>query len=357
MAPIYDIPKVQKAIVADKLGSDFKIRVTDDYPVPTPKDDEVLVRLTSTGVCHSDLSFLKNHWNVSMTAKIPGHEGSGYIISHGKDVSQDKFPLGTRVGIPLVSNPCFTCDECAQPDGETFCKNSPFYGCFIDGSWQQYITVNKNYVIKVPDGPDQSLVGPVLCGGVTVYKGLKALQCRAGQWVVLTGAGGGLGSMAIQYAKSMGFKVIAIDSGDEKAQQCKRLGADVFVDFMKEDVVNSVMKTADGKGAHGCVLIAPVKKSIDLAPRFMRIRGAITMIGLPERSVTLDISPAALVFKSLTIRGSLVGSRFDITEALDFVKDGKVQPPVKVYKMEDIHDILTSMDNGTLKGRAVLALE
>jgi propanol-preferring alcohol dehydrogenase len=333
------------------------VRVDHDYPVPEPKDDEILVRLTSSGVCHSDLSIIMDHWGVrdQITMKVPGHEGSGYVVKHGTKVDTSKYPIGTRVGVALVSNPCRDCDVCRIEDGEVKCLNAPFHGTGLDGTWCQYMNINSRYVIPIPDGPDEHLVGPILCGGLTVYKGLKHAQVRAGEWVVITGAGGGLGTLAVQYANAMGYRVIAIDTGAEKQELVSRLGAEEFVDFKTDDVVakiNQITKI----GAHAAIMIAPSASVYNQAPLYLRFKGSMVCISLPPNGADFSVPPGLIVHKCLRIVGSFVGTRSDALEALDFLARNKVSPPVKLLPMEDISNILNDMHNGTLSGRAVIDL-
>lgn len=356
MVAKYEIPKVQKAIVAENFGENYSVKIDENYPVPEPKHDEILVRLTSSGVCHSDLSILLDHWKQGEAVNIPGHEGSGYIVKHGESVDADQYPVGTRVGVALISNPCGDCDICRIQDGEVKCLKAPIHGVSRAGTWQQYITISSSYVIPVPEGPEEHLVGPVLCGGLTVYKGLKTANIKAGEWVVITGAGGGLGSMGIQYANSMGYRVIAVDTSKEKEELCKNLGAEVFVDFKTENVVQKIMSVTK-IGAHAALMIAPSTHVYNQAPHYLRFKGTMVCIALPEVGMDFAVPPQLIVFKNIRIVGSFVGTRIDAIEALDFLGRKKVTPPIKVHPMEAISDILNDMNNGTLSGRAVVDLQ
>ncbi|CAN6666373.1 alcohol dehydrogenase 2 [Trichomonascus vanleenenianus] len=356
MAPVYDIPKTQKAVVHENCGPDFKVKVVSDFPVPEVGADEILVRVTSSGVCHSDLSFLDGTWGKKSEVQVAGHEGSGYIVKHGANVNPDKYPLGMRVGVPLVYAPCRDCLACDTVDGEAFCVNSARYGLHKNGSWQQYVPVHSSYVVPVPDGPDEQVVGPVLCGGVTVYKAIKVSGARAGQWVVITGAGGGLGSMAVQFAVAAGCQVIALDTGADKEALTKKLGAKVFIDFAKQDATAEILRVTGG-GAHVGIMVAPSGKAYAASLMYMRVRGTIVCVGLPP---IVDPAPMHVVMianKGLRIFGTLVGSKADFTESLDFVKRGIVTPSVTVRPMEEIGDILEEMQKGTLTGRVVIDLK
>ncbi|ANB14290.1 alcohol dehydrogenase ADH2 [Sugiyamaella lignohabitans] len=356
----YEIPKTQKAAVVTQYGEDFKVEVQTDFPVPEIKSDEILVRLYSSGVCHSDLSAIKGSWGSKMQVQVAGHEGYGYIVKHGSLVDPTAYPLGTKVGVPLLYNPCRTCSACLIPDGEAFCLKSKFYSTHINGTWQQYVNIHSQYVIPVPDisKEHENEIGPILCGGLTVYRGIKSSQARAGKTIVVTGAGGGLGSLAIQYATAIGLRVIAIDTGADKEALTKKLGAEVFIDYAKEkDIVSAVKNATGGLGAHVVLSLAPSEASYNQTLHYLAVQGTLICIGLPKVGVNLTFPPMLAIMKGIRIIGSLVGTRNDILEALDFLARDKVHPSITVHPIEDIQAILDRMDKGQLPGRAVITFD
>lgn len=358
------IPSKQKAVLAEDHGPEYRLNVVEDFPVPKLKPQQVLVKLEYTGVCHSDLSVLRSEWNFvpPPEVKVPGHEGVGRIVAVGSTVSTEDVPIGLKVGVPLISNPCFNCAGClGSVDGELACEKAnsvwdrAFYGELRNGTYQQYVEVDKNYIIPVPESCPNELVGPVLCGGVTVYKGIKRSGLRAGQWLIVPGAGGGLGTMAVQYARAAGLRVIGIDAAAKK-DLVLGLGAESFIDFSSEDVKERVMEIT-ACGAHGVLMLAPIESAYASAPDLLRFGGTLVCIGLPQEHVTFKVSPHTVINKCLNIVGSFVGTRADMAEALDFVSRGVVKPTVTVFKMEDISKVFEHMHKGELQGRAVLKLE
>lgn len=352
----YEIPKYQKAIVATKIAEDCKVEVDDKYPIPEPGYGEILVRLTSSGVCHSDLSLLQDHWPIKLSVKVVGHEGSGYIVKHGPGVNQEKHPLGKKVAVALQTSPCHNCFSCTTLKAENFCSDTGYYGCNYDGTWMQYIIIKDSHVIPVPDGVDQSVVGPISCGGVTTYRALKEMSSRPGMWVVVAGAGGGLGCMAIQFCKAFGLRPIGIDTGDDKAETAKKLGCEYFVDFKKVDVVKTIMEITEGHGADGVLMLVPSAFSYNQAPQYMAVGSTMVTVGLPKEGDLLSISPMTIAARKLKIVGTYVGTKSDIVEALDFVKRGVVTPPVTVRKMQDCQEVLEQMRAGKVVGRIVFDL-
>ncbi len=357
----FNIPKTQKVIRSSNYGPNFELRIDHYYPVPVPLSTQVLVKLSYTGVCHSDWSVLTGEWGYEPTTTIPGHEGVGRVVQLGSEVPSSEAYIGMKVGVALVSNPCGSCESCLQNDGEVLCRktnsstNYGYYGEFRDGTWQQYVVVEKNYIIPVPEECPDELVGPALCGGVTVYKGIKKSGLKAGEWLVIPGCGGGLGSFGIQFAVARGLRVIGIDNGLKK-DVCEKLGVEHFIDFTKVKDIPKEIHKITSIGAHGVVVLAPISKIYNEASDYLREQGTMVCIGIPPSEVKLSISLATIIEKCLNIKGSLVGTRSDIIEALDFVARGKVTPVVTVYPMEAAKEVLNLMNSGKLHGRGVLKL-
>lgn len=216
------IPKLQWAQVADKAGGPLELR---QIPVPTPGPDEILVKIRYSGVCHTDLHAMKGDW--PLPVKFPlvgGHEGAGHVVGKGELVKE--FEIGDAAGIKWLNASCLACEFCRQTD-ESQCADAALSGYTVDGTFQQYAVGKAANASKLPPNTQLDAVSPVLCAGITVYKGLKDSGVRPGQTVAIVGAGGGLGSLAMQYGQAMGLRVIAIDGGDEKRAMCLELGAEV----------------------------------------------------------------------------------------------------------------------------------
>lgn len=149
---------------------------------------------------------------------------------------------------------------------EPLCEKASLSGYTMDGTFQHYALVNSGHAARIPKHLPLDAMAPIMCGGITSYKALKECGAKPGDTVVITGAGGGLGTLALQYAKAMGLRTIAVDTGDEKAQLCtQKLGAEVFVDFMKEDVIAKVKEHTGGLGAHAVILLAVSEKPFQQA--------------------------------------------------------------------------------------------
>lgn len=220
----YKIPTEQWAQVIDKVGGPLQYK---KIPVAKPGPEEVLVNIKYSGVCHTDLHAVNGDWPIP--TKLPlvgGHEGAGIVVARGDLVTDDICKLGEAVGVKWLNDSCLSCTFCQQAD-EPLCLTPKLSGYTVDGSFQQYCIASARHVAHIPEGVPLDEISPVLCAGITVYKGLKESGARPGQTVAIVGAGGGLGSLAQQYAKAMGLHTIAIDTGDDKKALCKQMGSEV----------------------------------------------------------------------------------------------------------------------------------
>jgi propanol-preferring alcohol dehydrogenase len=217
------IPNMQWAQVAEQVGGPL---VYKQIPVPKPGPDQILVKIRYSGVCHTDLHAMMGHWPLPVkTPLVGGHEGAGVVVAKGSLVND--FEIGDHAGIKWLNGSCSECEFCRQSD-DPLCANAQLSGYTVDGTFQQYAVGKATHASKIPKGVPLDAAAPVLCAGITVYKGLKEAGVRPGQTVAIVGAGGGLGSLAQQYAKAMGIRVVAVDGGDEKKAMCEQLGTEVF---------------------------------------------------------------------------------------------------------------------------------
>ncbi len=333
------------AAVVEEFGSKLTIQ---DIPIPVPGPGQALVKLISSGVCHTDLHAAHGDWPVKPTPPfIPGHEGVGEVIALGEGVTH--LHVGQLVGNAWLFSACGECEFCTT-GWETLCEMQQNSGYSVDGSFGQYMLVDAAYAALIPDGVDPVEVAPILCAGVTVYKGLKMTEARPGQWVVISGIGG-LGHIAVQYAKAMGLRVAAVDIDDDKLTLATRHGAELVVNARTQDPVE-VIQAATG-GAHGILVTAVHPDAFGQAIHMSRRGGTIVFNGLPPGDFPASIFE--IVLKGLTVRGSIVGTRQDMVEALDFYARGQIHPTVATRKLEEINEILDEMQHGAIDGRVVIA--
>ncbi|KAF2734987.1 alcohol dehydrogenase [Polyplosphaeria fusca] len=346
-----NVPQEQWAQVIEKTGGPVEYK---KIPVAKPGPDEVLVNIKYSGVCHTDLHAVNGDW--PLPTKLPlvgGHEGAGVVVARGELV--DDVQIGDHVGVKWLNGSCLACDFCQQSD-EPLCAKALLSGYTVDGTFQQYCIGKAAHVARIPKDVPLDAIAPVLCAGITVYKGLKESGVRPGQTVAIVGAGGGLGSLAQQYAKAMGLHVIAIDTGDEKKKMClESLGAQSFVDFAtSKNVVKDVQNaTKDGLGPHAVILVAVNEKPFQQAAEYVRPRGSVVCIGLPAGAY-LKAPVFESVIKMVTIKGSYVGNRKDSAEAIDFFQRGLIKSPFKVVGLSELQMVYDKMHRGEIAGRYVL---
>ena len=336
--------KTMKAAVVRKFGEPLTI---EEVETPRPQRGEILVGVAASGVCHTDLHAAHGDWPVKPNPPfIPGHEGVGHVVAVGEGVQHVKE--GDRVGVPWLYSACGHCEHCLG-GWETLCESQQNTGYSVNGGFADYTLADAGFVGHLPDNVDFLEIAPVLCAGVTVYKGLKMTDTRPGQWVVISGIGG-LGHMAVQYAKVMGLNVAAVDIDDSKLALAERLGASVTVNAMKSDPAEFLKREIGG--AHGALITAVSPKAFDQGQRMLRRGGTLVLNGLPPGDFPLPIF--ATVLNGITVRGSIVGTRQDLQEALDFAGEGKVKATVASDKLENINDVFQRMADGKIEGRIVL---
>jgi propanol-preferring alcohol dehydrogenase len=319
----------------------------DEVPVPAPGAGQILVKIAASGVCHTDLHAADGDWPVKPKPPfIPGHEGVGHVAAVGAGVAHVKE--GDRVGVPWLHTACGHCRHCLG-GWETLCESQQNTGYSVNGGFAEYAIADPDYVGRLPNNIAFVDIAPILCAGVTVYKGLKATDTRPGDWVVVSGIGG-LGHMAVQYAKAMGLNVVAVDISEAKLQLARSLGASLAVNAREADPAAFVKKEVGG--AQGVLVTAVSPKAFEQALGMVGRGGTVALVGLPPGSFPLPIFDTVL--NGITVRGSIVGTRLDLQEALDFAGAGKVKATVASESLENINQVFARMRAGDIDGRIVI---
>ncbi len=338
--------KTMRAAVVTELGKPLDIREIDR---PEPGPGQILVRVMASGVCHTDLHAVSGDWPVKPTPPfIPGHEGVGEVAAVGAGVVGVKE--GDRVGVPWLYTACGHCEHCVG-GWETLCESQQNTGYSVNGGFADYVLADPDFVGHLPDKLDFGGAAPVLCAGVTVYKGLKETEVKPGQWVAISGIGG-LGHMAVQYALAMGMRVVAVDVADDKLALARSLGAEAVVNARTADPVDWI--TREIGGVHGALVTAVSTEAFHQAIGMLRRHGTLSLVGLPPGTFPTPIFE--VVLKRLTIRGSIVGTRLDLTEALAFAGEGKVAAHFSWDKLDNVNGVFDRMRAGQIDGRVVLDL-
>jgi alcohol dehydrogenase, propanol-preferring len=339
--------RTMKAAVVRAFGKPLTI---EEVPVPAPGPGEVLVKIVASGVCHTDLHAADGDWPVKPKLPfIPGHEGVGRVAALGAGVTGLKE--GDAVGVAWLHDACGCCEHCIT-GWETLCADQHNTGYGVDGSYAEYVIANAAYVGRLPDKVDFAAMAPILCAGVTTYKGIKETEAKPGEWLAISGIGG-LGHVAVQYAKAMGLHVVALDIGADKLALAKTLGAEIAIDASAPDAAQRVVKETGG-GVHGALVTAVSRGAFNQALHMLRRRGTMSLVGLPPGDFPTPIFD--VVLKRLTIRGSIVGTRKDLAEAIAFAAEGKVKSMIKTAPLGQINDIFADLRTGKIEGRMVLDL-
>lgn len=336
--------KMQAAVV-EKFGAPL---VLQEWDIPTPGPGQILVKTEACGVCHTDLHAANGDWaGRPVLPFIPGHEGIGIVVAVGAGVTSVKE--GERVGVPWLYTACGHCEYCLTA-WETVCAKAEFGGYTKNGGFAEYILADPNYVAHIPAGLAAAEAAPIICAGITTYKGIKETEVRPGEWIAISGIGG-LGHLAIQYAKAMGLQVCAIDIDDSKLAHAKRLGADVLINAKVGNPVADMKRATDG-GAHGVLITAPSLPAFTQGVGMTRKRGTCVLVGLPPGEFPTPLFD--VVANCITIRGSFVGTRWDMAESLAFAADGKVKADIELQPLSAINDIFARLAHGDVASRVVL---
>jgi len=336
--------KMQAAVVRQFGGP----LVLEEWPIPVVGPGQILVKTEVCGVCHTDVHAMNGDWPLKPALPfIPGHEGIGSVVALGQDVTAVKE--GDRVGVPWLYSACGHCEYCLTA-WETVCAEAQFCGYTKNGGFAEYILADPNYVAHIPAGLKSAAAAPLICAGVTTYKGIKETRAQPGEWIAISGIGG-LGHLAIQYAKAMGLHVVAIDIEDSKLAHATRLGAELTVNASHGDPIEAVKKGTGG-GAHGVLVTAPSLPAFRQGVGMTRKRGTCVLVGITAGEFPTPLFD--VVANCITIRGSFVGTRGDMAEALAFAADGKVKADIEMQPLSAINDVLTRLKEGDVASRVVI---
>ncbi|OCL14611.1 alcohol dehydrogenase [Glonium stellatum] len=343
-----------KAAVITRSNKESRFEVKT-LPLPELGPTDVLVKLSISGVCGTDFALASGE--LGPTCSILGHEGVGRVVKLGSALVETNIRLGQRVGVTWIRDICGECSMCLHDGGETRCAEQVHSGRKVNGTFAEYTVVPQRYLLKIPEDLTDEEVAPILCGGVTSYKALKTCGAVPGQWIAISGAGGGVGALGVMYAKAMGFRVIAIDAGVAKRQCCLELGAELYFDVVKEqNLLASVKKVADGKGAAAVLVAAGNIAAYQSAMGLLGPFGTLVCVGIPPPPQTFGISPIVMIDNGFRIIGSAVGTRGDILEAIDFVRRKVVRPAVMTARLEDLNGIAGLTKSGKVLGKYVITL-
>ncbi|PAN34087.1 hypothetical protein PAHAL_6G068700 [Panicum hallii] len=315
-------------------------------------DDDVAIKILYCGICHSDLHSIKNEWNNAMYPVVPGHEIAGVVTEVGKSVT--KFKAGDRVGVGCMVNSCQSCDSCDE-GFENHCRGIIFTYNSVDrdgtityGGYSSNVVVHERFVVRFPDAMPLDQGAPLLCAGITVYSPMKYHGLNVpGKHVGVLGLGG-LGHVAVKFAKAFGMKVTVISSSPAKRQEAmERLGADAFIVSKNADEIKAAAATMDG-------IINTVSANMSMAPYMglLKPNGKMIMIGLPVKP--LEIPPFDLIMGNKTLAGSCIGGMRDTQEMIDVAAKHGVTADIEVVGAEYVNEAMERLAKADVRYRFVI---
>jgi alcohol dehydrogenase, propanol-preferring len=321
--------------------------VIEDRPVPEPGPGQVTVRMEASGLCHTDIHAANGDWPVTPTVPfIPGHEGVGIVTALGDGVT--RLRTGQRVAVPWLGYACGACRYCLT-GWETLCTSQRNTGYSVDGGYAEYFLAEAAFAAPVPAGIDAREAAPLTCAGVTTYKAIKVGNVRPGDLVVVSGVGG-LGHLAVQYAKIFGGTVAAVDITDEKLKLAAELGADIVIDARDEDPAEVLQKHG---GADVAIGLAVDERSFATAYAGLRRGGRLVLVALPA-SGTLTIPVFDTVLNGTSVIGSIVGTRADLDDVFALHAAGRTKVIYETRPLAGVNEAIAEVLRGTAKARLVL---
>jgi propanol-preferring alcohol dehydrogenase len=341
--PRHGITKTMRAAVVHSFDEPPTI---EDLPVPVAGPGEIVVRIEASGLCHTDIHAARGDWPVKPKLPFtPGHEGVGIVEELGDGVTE--VELGDRVAMPWLGYACGTCEYCIS-GWETLCEQQLNTGYSIDGGFAEYAKAFARYVVKVPFRIDPLDAAPLTCAGVTTYKAVKVSGAGPSDLVAIWGVGG-LGHMALQYARIAGARVVAVDLHDEKLELARELGAEFTINAAKQDPVAAIQELG---GADQAIALAVAPKAFEQAFGSLKRGGTLVFVALPAEN-TMELPIFQTVLKGITVVGSIVGTRLDVREVFELHAAGKTRVIREERPLESIAESMEDVLAGDVPARIV----
>ncbi|CAO2651916.1 Nn.00g001990.m01.CDS01 [Neocucurbitaria sp. VM-36] len=343
MAP--SIPSKCRAVVIEKAGAPWAIK---EVPVEQPKQGEILIKVHACGVCHSD-SFLQQgaFGEAASFPRIPGHEVIGTIVAVGD--GEKKWKVGDRVGGPWHGAHDGTCKACNRGLFQ-ICENELVNGVSRNGGYAEYCTLRTEATVRIPEDADPAEYAPLLCAGVTVFNGIRKMGITAGDTVAVQGLGG-LGHLAIQYARKMGYRTVALSTSSNKKDFAAQLGATDYIDTSKESAAEGLQKMG---GASLIVVTAPNPEVMGPLVNGLGPMGKLLILA-PVGEV--PINTVSLIMGGRSVHGWPSGHALDSEEAIDFAEKQGVKCMVEKFPFDKVEDAVKHMESGKVRFRSVIVMD
>jgi propanol-preferring alcohol dehydrogenase len=335
-----------KAAVVHEFGRPL---VVEDVATPVPEQGQVLVRVETSGLCHTDIHAAHGDWPVKPAPPfIPGHEGVGIVERVGPGVT--RLHEGDRVAVPWLGWACGACEACAS-GWETLCPNARYTGYTVNGGFAEYVIADAAFAGLVPEGIDPLDAAPLTCAGVTTYKAVKVSGARSSDLVAVFGIGG-LGHLAMQYAQIAGATVAAVDILESKLDVAKQLGAAYTVNALTHDPGAEIQAIG---GADAAIVLAATPLACEQAFASLKRNGTLVLVGLPKDNI-MRLPIFETVLKGIKVVGSLVGTRVDLTETFDLHAAGRTTIVRETRRLDQVNEAMAQVLHGDVDARLVFDL-
>jgi propanol-preferring alcohol dehydrogenase len=319
----------------------------EEVAKPVAGPDEIVVKIEASGLCHTDIHAAHGDWPVKPKLPFtPGHEGVGIVETIGEGVTE--VAIGDRVALPWLGYACGTCDYCVS-GWETLCESQLNTGYSIDGGFAEYAKAFARYVVRVPEGIDPFDAAPLTCAGVTTYKAVKVSKAKPADLVAIWGVGG-LGHLALQYARISGAAVVAVDLFEDKLELARELGAEFAINASEEDPVAAIKQLG---GADAAVVLAVAPKAFEQAFASLRRGGTMSLVALPAEN-KMELPIFETVLNGITVAGSIVGTRLELREVFELHAAGKTRVIREERPLEEAHNAMEDVLRGDVPARIVL---
>lgn len=315
---------------------------------PAPGTGEVLIEVEACGICGADAADIEGADPTLQSPRVPGHEVVGRIAALGAN-TPSLWTLGQRVGVGRLGGHCNECAQCRQGHFQ-LCQNQPFVGATCDGGYAEMMLARSTGLVSIPDELSSEEAAPILCAGLATFNALKKSGAQAGDLVAIQGIGG-LGHLAVQYARRMGFKVVAIGRGTDIASEALTLGAHVYIDTNTEEAVARLQAMGGAQ-----VILTTITNSAAVSPLMPALapRGRLLVVGVGKEPLT--VLPGLLVAGERMVQGTITGTPFESEKTLDFSVLADVRPMIETMPLERAQDAYQRMMSGEVKFRMVLTM-
>ncbi|KAF5990750.1 zinc-dependent alcohol dehydrogenase [Streptomyces sp. WAC00263] len=335
-----------KAAVVHSFGEPL---VIEERPDPEPGPGQVRVRVEASGLCHTDIHAAHGNWPVKPSPPfVPGHEGVGIVEALGDGVTH--LAVGQRVAVPWLGWACGRCEHCLS-GWETLCEQQQNTSYSVDGGYAEKMLAFADFAQPVPRGVDPRDAAPLTCAGVTTYKALKVAGVGPADLVAISGVGG-LGHLAVQYAKIAGATVAAIDVTDEKLELALELGADFVIDARKDDPAEVLKRYG---GAHAAIALAVNEQAFTAVYGGLRRGGKLVMVALPAGG-TIHVPIFDTVLNGTSVIGSIVGTRQDLAEVFQLHAAGRTRVIYQTRPLDTVNESIDEVLHGKVKARIVFEM-